>query len=322
MKAVAITATGSAKILEVMDLPTPTVKDDHALVQVLASGVNFMDIGVREGRIWQDMPMPRVLGAEGVGRIIGLGGNAHGFRLGQRVAWAYVAGSYAEQVAVPVNSMVAVPDEIDDHTAASVMMQGLTASHFATDFYPVQPGDVALVHAAAGGVGQLLSQIIKLRGGAVIGRVSSQTKVGAALEAGADHVIVDTKGYFSDEVLKITNGEGVHVVYDGSGLATFVGSMASLRHSGTFCWFGSLFGKPERVDITHLPRSIKIGFGSFYDHIRTPELLRARAARLFDWIRDGQLRIGPARTYPLMEAAKAHEAMENRSSIGKLLLIP
>ena len=168
------------------------------------------------------------------------------------------------------HSLVRVPDGIDDCTAAAVMMQGLTASHFATDFYPVKEGDVALVHAAAGGLGLLLTQIIRLRGGRVIGRVSSADKVAAAVEAGADHVIVDTEGQFADEVLRLTGGEGVHVVYDGSGPATFAGSLASLRRSGTFCWYGPVLGGPGPLDIMSLPKSTKIGYAVFFDHIYTP----------------------------------------------------
>lgn len=322
MKAVAMTAIGGPEVLQVLDLTTPVAGDDGVLVEVSASGVNFMDIGVRQGLTWLDIPLPRVLGAEGAGRIVALGKNVTDFKVGQRVAWAYAPASYAEYIALPSTSVVTIPDDIDDNTAASIMMQGLTASHFATDFYPVQQGDIALVHAAAGGVGQLLSQIIKLRGGTVIGKVSSEAKVDIAKAAGADHVIVDAEGNFSDQVLKLTNGEGVHVVYDGSGPATFEGSMKSLRRSGTFCWFGPVLGIPEKIDILSLPHSIKIGFGRFSDHIYTPELLRSRAALLFDWIREGKLRITPATSYPLADAIKAHNAMESRMTTGKLLLIP
>ena len=148
-----------------------------ALVDVAFAGVNFMDIGVRQGMAWTDTPNPKILGVEGVGRIAAVGDGVEGVSPGQRVAWVYAPGSYAERIVIPAASLVPVPDAIDDRTAASVMMQGLTASHFATDFYPVQPGDVAFVHAAAGGLGLLLTQIVKLRGGHVIGRVSSDDKV-------------------------------------------------------------------------------------------------------------------------------------------------
>jgi NADPH2:quinone reductase len=223
---------------------------------------------------------------------------------------------------MPADALVPVPDTIDDRTAAAVMMQGLTASHFATDFYPVQPGDVALVHAAAGGVGLMLTQIIKLRGGQVIGRVSHEDKVAVAKEAGADHVIVDTEGQFAEAAIRLSGGEGVHVVYDGSGPKTFQASLASLRRCGTFCWYGPVLGGPGPLDIMSLPKSIKIGYASFSDHVHTPTLLRAHTAKLFDWIASGDLKVRIGRAYPLAEAARAHADMESRVTTGKLLLIP
>ncbi|UIJ46549.1 quinone oxidoreductase [Sphingomonas cannabina] len=322
MKTIAMTAIGGPEVLELLDLPEPVPGSGEVLIEVAASGVNFMDVGVRQGMAWHEMPLPRALGVEGTGRIIALGEGVTDLAVGQRVAWVYAPGSYAERVAIPAAALVPVPDDIDDRTAASLMMQGLTASHFATDFYPVQPGDVALVHAAAGGLGQLLTQIIKLRGGTVIGRVSSAAKVAAAKAAGADHVIVDTEGDFASEVFRLTGDEGVHVVYDGSGPATFEGSLAALRRSGTFCWYGPVLGGPGRIDIMSLPRSIKLGYAVFSDHIHTPELLRARTARLFDWVRQGKLHVAAARDYALADAAEAHAAMESRATTGKLLLIP
>jgi NADPH2:quinone reductase len=322
MKAVAMTAVGGTDVLKILDLPKPVPGPGEILVDVAAAGVNFMDVGVRQGMAWHETPLPRVLGAEGAGRIAALGEGVRDLTVGQRVAWVYAPGSYAEHIVLPAASAVPLPDDIDDRLAASLMMQGLTASHFATDFYPVQPGDVALVHAAAGGLGQLLTQIIKLRGGTVIGRVSSAAKIDAAKAAGADQVIVDAVGDFADEVLRLTGGEGVHVVYDGSGPATFEGSLASLRRSGTFCWYGPVLGGPGAIDIMRLPRSVKIGYAVFSDHIHTPELLRTRTARLFDWAREGKIRIAPATEFALSEAAAAHGAMESRATTGKLLLIP
>jgi NADPH2:quinone reductase len=322
MKAVAMTAVGGTDVLKILDLPEPVPGPGEILVDVSAAGVNFMDVGIRQGMAWHEMPLPRVLGAEGAGRIAALGEGVRDLTVGQRVAWVYAPGSYAEHIVLPATSAVPLPDHIDDRLAASLMMQGLTASHFATDFYPVQPGDVALVHAAAGGLGQLLTQIIKLRGGTVIGRVSSAAKIDAAKAAGADHVIVADAGDFADDVLRLTGGEGVHVVYDGSGPATFEGSLASLRRSGTFCWYGPVLGGPGGIDIMSLPRSVKIGYAVFSDHIHTPELLRARTARLFEWVREGKVTIAPATEFALSEAAAAHGAMESRASTGKLLLIP
>lgn len=322
MRAVVMTGIGGADRLDVVERPDPIPGPGEVLIDVAVAGVNFMDIGARRGIAWTDMPNPKVLGVEGAGRIAAFGEGVSGFEVGDRIAWVYKPGSYAERLVAPADALVPIPDTIDDRTAAAIMMQGLTASHFATDFYPVQPGDVALVHAAAGGLGQLLTQIVKLRGGSVIGRVSSEAKVEAARRAGADHIVVDSEGRFTQDVLALTSGEGVHVVFDGSGPKTFEGSLSALRRSGTFCWYGPVLGGPGPIDIMSLPKSIKLGYAVFFDHIPTPALLRERTARLFDWIAQGKLKIEIGGTYPLAEAARAHADMESRHSTGKLLLIP
>jgi NADPH2:quinone reductase len=322
MKAIVMNGTGGREMLEHVERPDPVAGPGQALIEVVFAGVNFMDIGVRQGVAWTETPNPKILGVEGVGRVLAVGDGVEGVAPGQRVAWVYAPGSYAQQIAIPAASLVPVPDAIDDRTAAAVMMQGLTASHFATDFYPVQPGDVAFVHAAAGGLGLLLTQIVKLRGGRVIGRVSSDDKVAAAADAGADHVIVDAEGLFAQEVLRLTNGEGVHVVYDGSGPKTFQGSLDVLRISGVFCWYGPVLGGPGPINIMSLPKSIKIGYAIFLDHIPTSERLRAHSAQLFDWITEGTLRVRIGGEYPLTNAARAHADMESRTTTGKLLLVP
>ena len=315
-------SAGGCETLEYIERPDPVAGPGQALVEIAFAGVNFMDTGARQGTIWAEMPNPKILGVEGMGRVLAVGEGVEDVAPGQRVAWVYAPASYAERIAIPAESLVTVPDATDGRTAASVMMQGLTASHFATDFYPVQPGDVAFVHAAAGGVGLLLTQIIKLRGGHVIGRVSSEEKVVAAKEAGADHVVVDTESRFAEEALRQTRGEGVHVVYDGSGPTTFQGSLDVLRRSGTFCWYGPVLGGPGPLDIMSLPKSIKIGYGRYFDLIHTPELLRAHSAQLFDWIAEGKLKVRIGGEYRLADAAKAHADMESRKTTGKLLLVP
>jgi NADPH2:quinone reductase len=322
MKAVVMNQPGDIAMLAHVERPDPTPGAGQVLVQIAVAGVNFMDLGVRQGMAWNEMPNPKILGVEGAGRVIALGDNVDGFEIGQRVAWVYAPGSYAEKIAIPASSLVSIPDNIDDQTAAAVMMQGLTASHFATDFYPTQPGDIAFVHAAAGGLGLLLTQIIKLRGGQVIGRVSSADKVAVAKTAGADHVIVDTEGKFVEEARRLSGGEGVHVVFDGSGPSTFQGSLDVLRRSGTFCWYGPVLGAPGPLDIMSLPKSIKLGYAVFFDHIYTPELLRARSAQLFDWIAKGKLKLHIGGVYPLADAATAHADMASRATTGKLLLMP
>jgi NADPH2:quinone reductase len=322
MRAIVMNGTGGREMLEYVERPDPVPRPGEALIEIAFAGVNFMDIGVRQGMAWTEVPNPKILGVEGVGRVVAVGDGVEDIGPGRRVAWVYAPGSYAQRIAIPATSLVPVPDTIDDRTAASMMIQGLTASHFATDFYPVQPGDVAFVHAAAGGVGLLLIQIIKLRGGHVIGRVSSEEKVAAAKEAGAGHVIVDSEGRFADEARRLTRDEGVHVVYDGSGPTTFQGSLDVLRRSGTFCWYGPVLGGPGPLDIMSLPKSIKIGYAVFFDHIHTPELLRAHSAQLFDWIAEGKLRVRIRGEYRLADAAKAHGDMESRRTTGKLLLVP
>ncbi|MDT3381365.1 quinone oxidoreductase [Labrys neptuniae] len=322
MKAIVMNGIGGSDRLSHVERAEPVPSRGEVLVEIAFAGVNFMDIGVRQGMAWTEMPNPKILGVEGAGRVLARGDGVADFEPGQRVAWVYAPGSYAERIAIPATALVPVPDAIDDRTAASIMMQGLTASHFATDFYPVQPGDIAFVHAAAGGVGLLLTQIIKLRGGQVIGRVSTPDKVAMAKAAGADHVIVDTEGRFAEDVLRLTDGEGVHVVYDGSGPTTFQGSLDILRRSGTFCWYGPVLGGPGPLDIMSLPRSIKIGYATFFDHIHTPELLRGRSAQLFDWLAEGMLDVRIGGEYRLADAAKAHADMESRKTTGKLLLVP
>jgi NADPH2:quinone reductase len=322
MKAVVMKDVGGTDVMEFVDRPEPVATPGHVLVEVAAAGVNFMDVGVRQGMAWTDIPNPKVLGVEGAGRVLAVGDGAGEFEVGDRVAWVYAPGSYAQRQSIPAASLVKIPETVDDRTAASAMMQGLTASHFATDFYRVQPGDIALVHAAAGGVGLMLTQIIRLRGGRVIGRVSSEDKVAISRKAGAEHVIIDTEGQFADEVLRLTGGEGVNVVYDGSGPKTFNGSIEALRRSGTFCWYGPVLGGPGPLDIMSLPKSIKIGYATFMDHIHTRELLLDRTKQLFDWIGDGSITVTIGGTYPLADAAGAHAAIASRATTGKLLLIP
>ncbi len=321
MKAVRMTHVGDVDALEYYDEAEPKAGENQVVVEVAAAGVNFMDIGARRGMASRGYK-PSILGVEGAGRVIEVGPGVTEFNVGDRVAWVFVPSSYAERIVAPASSLVKVPDEIDDKTAAAAMMQGLTASHFATDFYPVQPGDVALVHAGAGGLGLLLTQIIKLRGGSVISRVSSESKVAIAKEAGADHVIVDSEGNFAAEAVRLSGGEGVHVVYDGSGPTTFQGSLDALRRSGTFCWYGPVLGGPGALDIMSLPKSIKLGYAVFLDHVHTPELLRTRSENLFQWIQDGEIKVNIGNTYHLSDARQAHVAMESRATTGKLLLMP
>jgi NADPH2:quinone reductase len=197
-------------------------------------------------------------GVEGAGRTAAVGEGVTGLKVGDRVAWFYVWGSYAEQIVAPAEAMVPLPDDIDLETGASLMMQGLTASHFVFETYAIKPGDTALVHSAAGGVGLLLTQMIRILGGNLIGRVSSRDKAEIAKSAGADEVIVSGTGEFADEVLRLTGGEGVHVAYDGAGADTFHGSLASLRYHGVLAYYGLLIKHLPPIDLLDLPRSVLV----------------------------------------------------------------
>jgi NADPH2:quinone reductase len=320
MKAIQIHEPGDVSQLSISDLLISDPNANEVQVRVSYAGVNFMDIGTRQGMLKGMLPMPLVPGVEGSGVITKMGAGVKDFKIGDRVAWVFAWGSYAELINIPEASLVKLPDTIDDQTAAATMMQGITASHFATQFYETKPGDIALVNAAAGGVGLILTQITKNCGGQVIGRVSSESKVQAARDAGADHVIV-AKENFAQEVMRITEGRGADVVYDGSGPATFEASAKSLVPCGVFCWYGPVLGG-SAIDLMSLPNSIKIGYARFFDHVPTPQDLRKVSNRLFDWIKEGELKIKIHGIYSLADAGKAHQDMESRKTEGKLLLKP
>ncbi|MFI0716045.1 quinone oxidoreductase family protein [Streptomyces inhibens] len=237
MHAIRIEEHGGPEVMRWTELPDPSPGPGEALVRLGAAGVNYMDVGARAegGPGWA---APVILGAEGTGYVTAVGEGVRDLAVGDRVAWFYHPGSYAELLAVPADSLVKVPDGISDETAAAVMMQGLTASHLSTETYPIGPGDTAVVHAAAGGVGQLLTQMIRARGGRVIGLVSREEKVPIAKEAGADHVLVHSGGGFEEQVRELTGGPGADVVYDGGGTGTFRSSQLALRPHGVHAYYG------------------------------------------------------------------------------------
>lgn len=320
MRAIVIRDHGKPDVLGIETMEPRRPGPGEVAVDVRHAGVNFMDTGVRRGMLWRDRPLPLVPGVEGVGRVAELGDGVEDLTIGQRVAWVYAPGSYADRVIAPAASLVPVPDAISDEIAAAAMMQGLTASHIATRFYETKPGDFVLVHAAAGGVGSLLCGIVKMLGGTVIGRVSSAAKADAAREAGADHVIVDADGRFAEEAIAVSEGAGVHAVFDGSGATTFADSLASLRPLGTFAYFGPVLGAPPPLNVATMQKSIKIGFPIFSDSLSSRAALLERSAELFDWIEGGALRIRIGGHYPLRQAAQAHLDLESRATTGKLLL--
>ncbi len=239
------------------------------------------------------------------------------------MAWASIFGSYAEYVIVPEAVAVPVPDSVTDEIAAAVMLQGMTAHYLSHSTFPIKPGDRALVHAAAGGVGLILTQLVKLRGGTVIATVSTEEKEKLAREAGADEVIRYTETDFTAEVKRITGGEGVDVVYDGVAKTTFDGSLASLRRRGTMVLYGASSGPVPPLDLQRLNAggSLFVTRPKLLDHTATREELLARSGELLGYIAAGQLDIRIGHRYPLSDARQAHEDLEGRRTTGKLLLL-
>lgn len=320
--AVVVRATGGPEVLEFTQIEPPKPGAGELLVNVRAAGVNYIDTYHRSGKYPKDLPF--VLGLEGAGVVAEVGEDVTGFAAGDRVAWTDVPGSYAQQVVVPAKSAFPVPDGIDDETATAAMLQGLTAHYLVTSTYPVKTGDTVLVHAAAGGVGLLLIQVAKARGGKVIGTVSTAEKEELAREAGADEVIRYTETDFAEEVSRITGGAGVAVVYDGVGKDTFDQSMSCLAPRGMLVLFGAASGPVPPVDPQRLNAagSLFLTRPMLAHHIATPEEFRWRCEEVFAAISADRLRMRIGARYPLADARQAHEDLEGRRTTGKLLLIP
>ncbi|MFI9262203.1 quinone oxidoreductase family protein [Streptomyces sioyaensis] len=309
-------------MLEYGQRPDPVPGAGELLVDVAAAGVNFIDIYQREGRYAVEAPF--VPGREGAGIVSAAGAGVTDFEVGDRVCWASgVLGSYATKAVIPAARAVPVPGAMDLDLAAAAMVQGMTAHYLTHSTYQVRPGDTVLVHAAAGGTGLLLTQMVKMLGGRVIGTVSSPEKAQQARQAGADEVI----GYegFAKAVHDLTHGEGVPVVYDGVGRATFDGSLASLRTRGLMVLYGAASGSVEPFD----PMRLLEGGGLFLtrptlipSYLTSREELLWRAGDVLRWVSSGKLRIHIGRRYSLADARMAHEDLEHRRSLGKLLLIP
>ncbi|MCT2583291.1 quinone oxidoreductase family protein [Actinophytocola gossypii] len=322
VEAVVVRANGGPEVLELARVEPRTPGAGELLVDVRAAGVNYIDTYQRRGIYPVDLPF--TLGKEGAGVVAAVGEDVTGFAVGDHVAWAEAPGSYAGQVVVSAAMAFPVPADVTDETAAAAMLQGLTAHYLVTSTYSVKPGDTVLVHAAAGGVGLLLTQLAKARGGRVIGTVSTAEKEALAREAGADEVIRYTETDFADEVDRITGGAGVAAVYDGVGKDTFDRSMACLAPRGMLALFGASSGPVPPVD----PQRLNAGGSLFLTrptlahHLATPEEFRRRCDELFSAISAGRLNVRIGGRYPLAEARRAHEDLEGRRTTGKLLLIP
>lgn len=322
MKAIRVHETGGPEVMRLEELPTPNPGQGQALVKVEAIGVNFVDIYNRSG-LYKN-PLPFTPGSEGAGTVEGVGPGVTEVKVGDRVGWAQVGGSYSTHVVAPAQKLILIPEGVNSRDAAAVLLQGLTAHYLATSTYPLKTGDSCLVHAAAGGVGRLLCQIAKQRGARVIGTAGSPEKAAIARDGGADEVILYREQDFVAEVRRLTGGAGVQVVYDMVGKDTFDGSLSSLARRGCLVLVGQASGPVPPLDprVLNTKGSLYLTRPSLGDYTVTREELLARANDVLTWLSEGKLRLRVDRTYPLAEAAEAHRALEGRQTAGKVQLMP
>ena len=321
MRAIVVTRNGGPEVLEARDEPDPQPGKGQLLVELEAVGVNFRDIYEREGVGGYTNEPPFVAGAEGAGTVAAVGEGVGEFSVGDRVAWSNAPGSYAERVVVDANAAVPVPEGVSTEVAAAALLQGMTAHYLAVDTYPVHSRDPVIVHAAAGGVGLLLTQIVKLRSGRVIATTSSPEKAELAKGAGADHVI----GYdgFAERARELCGG-GVAAVYDGIGQSTFDESLSALRPRGYMVLYGAASGPVPPVDPQRLNAagSLFLTRPSLPHYVATRHELLHRAREVFGWIADGRLDVRIGARYPLDQGRQAQEDLAARKTTGKLLLTP
>lgn len=322
MRAIRVHGYGGPEVLTWEEQATPSPEAGQALVRLEAVGVNYIDIYHRTG-LYKN-PLPFTLGLEGAGVVEGVGAGVSEVRVGDRVAYQGVQGSYATHALVPAARLVVLPAGLDARTGAAAMLQGMTAHYLVHATYPLKPGETALLHAAAGGVGLLLIQMAKRRGARVLGTVSTPEKARLAKEAGADEVIQYTTQDFETEVKRLTGGRGVQVVYDSVGKTTFEKSLNVLAPRGTLVLFGQASGPVPPVDL-----GILAGKGSLYvtrptlgHYVATREELLRRAGDVLGWVQAGELTLRIEHTFPLARSAEAHRALEGRRTTGKVLLIP
>ena len=322
MQAIQVSQTGGPEVLTAVEVPAPTPKANEALVNIKAAGINFIDVYLREGRY--PTPLPFISGQEAAGVVTEVGSEVTTIKPGDRVAYSSVLGSYAEYAAVPANRLVKIPDDLDFEQAAAAMLQGMTAHYLLHSSYPLKKGETALIHAAAGGVGLLLVQMAKKIGARVIATAGTQEKAQLARDAGADECIVYTEADFETETRRLTDNEGVHVVYDGVGKATFDKDLNVLRPRGYLVLFGGSSGAVPPFDLIKLSQkgSLFITRPTLAHYTATREELEWRASDVLQSIARGELKLRIHKVYPLAEAEQAHRDLEGRKTTGKLLLKP
>jgi NADPH2:quinone reductase len=324
MKAIQISHTGGPEVLEFCEVPTPTAGPGQALIRIEACGVNFIDTYLREGRYPAKLPF--IPGQEASGTVVAIGPDTAGstVKVGDRVAWVHILGTYAQFAVAPVTRLVAIPDGISNQQAAAALLQGMTAHYLAYSTYAIQPGDTVLIHAGAGGVGLLLIQIAKRLGARILTTVSTEEKAALAHAAGADETILYTTEDFVARVRELTGGKGLPVVYDSVGKTTFEGSLGCLKPRGLMALFGGSSGAVPPFDLIKLSTmgSLYLTRPTMKDYIATREDLDQRAGDIFRWVLEGTLKLRLEHTYPLAEAAQAQRDLEARKTTGKVLLIP
>lgn len=322
MKAIQIRAAGGPEVLELVDLPIPVPGPGQVLMRIEAIGANFIEIYFRKGTYKAALPL--IPGSEAAGTIEELGSGVNGFKPGDAVASVSVLGSYAEYALVPAVQLVKVPHDLSPEKAAAAMLQGMTAHYLAYSTYPLKAGDTALVHAGAGGVGLLLTQMASRLGARVITTVSTEAKAELSRDAGASDVIIYTEQDFEAEVKRLTHGKGVDVVYDSVGKTTFDGSLNCLRPRGLMALFGQSSGAvpPFDPNILNGKGSLFLTRPSLAHHCLTREELLWRAGDVLGWVASGKLKIRIDGVYPLSQAAQAQIALAGRKTAGKLLLVP
>jgi NADPH:quinone reductase len=323
MKAIRVNEHGGPEVLSYEDVPVPEPGPGEARVRLAAAGVNFIDVYQRMGRYPKELPF--TLGLEGAGEVDAVGEGAEELSVRDYVAFASVPGAYAEYVVAPVEELVPFNVTlVEARLAAAAMLQGMTAHYLTHSTFPLEEGQTALVHAAAGGVGLLLCQMAKMRGATVIGTAGSEEKARLARDAGADEVIVYTEQDFVEETRRLTGGEGVHVVYDGVGQATFDGSLDCLRPRGYMVLFGASSGPVPPFDpqVLNQKGGLFLTRPSLAQYTATREELLWRAESVLSWIGNNTLEVRIGGTYPLSEATQAHRDLEGRKTTGKLILIP
>jgi NADPH:quinone reductase len=322
VKAIRVHALGGPEVLRYEDVADPAAKAGDAVVKVDAAGVNFIDIYQRTGVYKLSLPM--TLGLEGAGTVTSVGDGVTKVKVGDRVAWTSVQGAYAEYSAVPADRLVQVPSGVTTKQGAATMLQGITAHYLTRSTYPLKPGDSCLIHAGAGGVGLLLTQIAKLLGARVITTVSTPEKAALSREAGADRVVLYTEQDFEAAAKEFSGGKGLQVVYDSVGKTTYAKSINCLAPRGMLVLFGQSSGVVESIDPLQLSQKGSLFFTrpTLVHYIATSEELQQRSAELFNWIAAGKLRLRTEFEFPLREAAAAHVALAGRKTTGKVLLIP